>query len=273
MKSRLSRKLSAAAFWIGVSSNVSGVTSIQVITEGKTEIVGSTSAVPGGGSAANFSTAAIVVGTTFANFRMVLADGSNTRFADLRITPVAIKGALDTAGGTQSGLMVAQTSNSQGLNDSGTFSILTDFASADGTGISSMTFRLDWFAPDTQTPLPVSAEITSFDYDFNQFLRVGEADFTSARYGSALTLTSTGGSSTWQAGNSDSTFSNPAHAVILNTTSDSSMLIEVGKIGSGNSLFMFEFRDPSLNLVPEPSTALLSFAGLAGWALRRRRNA
>lgn len=263
--------LAGGVCMLALSSMSSAATSIQVSSLGKIEIVGSTSAVPDGGTASNFSTTTLVLGTTFASFQMVLANGSNTRVADLRVTPVAVTGTLDTAGGTQSGLMVAQTSNSQGLTDTGTFSILTDFAGPNLSGVSSMTFRLDWFQPDTTIPLPISVEITSFDYDFNQFLRVSTGDYSNQTHGSALTASTAAGFTRWQAGNSDSSFSNPDNAVIFNTNMDSSMFIEVGKNGSGNSLFMFEFRDPSINLVPEPSSAFLVLSGLAVFGLRRRR--
>ncbi|MGL4399165.1 MAG: PEP-CTERM sorting domain-containing protein [Luteolibacter sp.] len=273
MTSLTSHANAAATCWIAISSAALAATSIQVSSTGKTEIVGSLSTVLVGGSAANFSTTPVVLGTTSASFQMVLADGSGTRFADLRLTPTAIKGTLDTVGG-QSGLMIVQTSNSQGLMDAGTFSILTDFAAANSGGISSMTLRLDWFQPGTTIPLPVAVEMTSFDYDFNQFLRVSNTYIASEEHGSALTYTSSGGVSSWVDGaGSDSSFSNPNNAVILNTISTSSMFIEVGKTGKDNSLFMFEFRDPSINLIPEPSSALLALTGVVGLVLRRRRNA
>jgi len=255
---------------VGTSNYLSAATSIQVSSIGRTELVGSTASIPGGGTTANFSTAALVLGTSFARFQMVRADGSGTRVADLRITPTAVKGTLNTA--AASGLMIAQTVNSQGLTDSGTFSILTNFSTADGSGTSSITLRLDWLVPDTNTPFAISAEVTSFDYDFNQFLKVSNTEFSTDQHGSALTRTNSGGFTTWQAGPSNSTFSNPNNAVIFNFLSDSSTTIEVGKTGTGNSLFMFEFRDPSINLIPEPSISLLAIGGLGGLFLRRRRN-
>jgi len=256
---------------IGTSNYLSAATSIQVSSIGKTELVGSTASVLGGGATGNFSTTPLVLGTSFARFQMVQADGSGTRVADLKITPTALKGTL-SASSTQSGLMIAQTVNSQGLTDSGTFSILTNFASANGSGISSITLRLDWLVPDTNTPFAISAEVTSFDYDFNQFLKLENTDFSTGVHGSALTRTNSGGFTTWQAGSSDSTFSNPNNAVIFNFLSDSSTTIEVGKAGTGNSLFMFEFRDPSINLIPEPSISLLGALGLGGLCMRRRNH-
>lgn len=273
MKSLPSHATAVATCWIALSSAAFAVTSIQVSSVGKSEIVGSLSTVLVGGEAANFSTSQVVLGTTSARFQMILANGSGTRFADLRITPTAIKGTLDAVGG-QSGLMIVQTSDSQGLRDNGTLSILTDFATAGAGGISSMTLRFDWFQPGTNVPLPVAVEMTSFDYDYNQFLRVSNTYVASETHGSALTYASSGGFSSWSDGaNTDSSFSNPNNAVILNTPSTSSMFVEVGKTGLGNSLFMFEFRDPSINLVPEPSSALLGLAGLIGLILRRRRTA
>jgi hypothetical protein len=254
-----------------IAPKLFSATSLEVSTSGKIEIVGTNSDVIGAGNLENFSTTPITLNSSYASFQMVLADGSNTRFADLRITPVSMKGTLDTTGGG-SGLMIAQTSNSQGLVDTGTFSILTYFSSSDVNGVSSLTLRFDWFEPDSITPINISSVITSFDFDFYQFIKVSQSDYIQAAYGSALTQSFADGSTTWQSANSDSSFNNPNNAVILNTSPINSMLVEVGKVGgAGNSLFMFEFRDSSINLVPEPSGLILSLIGFVGLLCRRKR--
>lgn len=246
---------------------------------GKTEVVGTSSAVPGGGATTNFSSGTVSVGTTQANFRLVVS-GTSTRVADMKVTLVETNGALDTAD-SRSGLMIAQTSNSQGLTDPGTMSVLTDFTSV-GTGSTSfITLRFDFFAPDTSTPMSLALQLTSFDYDFNQFMRVDNADFSTEAHGSKLTKSSdTPTTTTWaDTTNSDSTFTQATNAVVLNNVPDSSFRITMGKSGTGNSLFMFEFRDPSEILdspltpitgVPEPSAALLLLAGLGLLVIRRR---
>lgn len=245
---------------------------------GKTELVGSTSSVPSGGETANFSSGSVTVGTTFAKFQLVLS-GTTTRVADMRVTVVGVRGTLDTTGG-KSGLMIAQTTNSQGLTDSGTMSILSAFSAAGTGGESSLTLRFSFFEPDTAVAKNLGLELTSFDFDYRQFMRVSNTDFTAEAHGSKLTKTSSGGNTTFSdLGNSDATFTQATNAVVLNNVVDSSFDITVGKVGTGNSLFMFEFRDPSQILdsplnpvaIPEPSSALALATGAIGLAFLRRR--
>jgi hypothetical protein len=84
--------------------------------------------------------------------------------------------------------------------------------------------------------------------------------------------------------NANSTYSEPKTAVqFLTKTGPASLQIDMGKQTSGGaSLFMFEFRDPSLVLkdtgftpnpvsIPEPTSLLMSTSVLAlGFWVRRR---
>lgn len=249
---------------------------------GKTELVGSAgSAVPGGGANNNFPSGTVVPGTTFAKFQM-LNDATKQRAFDMKVTVQSVVGTLDTSGGTKNGLMIAQTSNSQGLTDTGTLTILSDFT---GTSLTSVTFLFEFFDPDSQNPASVAMQLTSFDFDYGQFIQVSNSEFSQASFGSRLTLSQpVSGQIRYAAPNDNvnATFSDAASAVALTSVSDTSFSVTLGKLtGGGNSLFMLEFRDPSINLasslpqasaVPEPSTALL--CSIMGFAfLRRKRRA
>ncbi|RYD22362.1 MAG: hypothetical protein EOP88_08315 [Verrucomicrobiaceae bacterium] len=277
--------VTAAASLAILAPSLATAASYAVISTGKTEVVGSSSAVPGGGSSSNFSSGTVTLGTTAASFRLVLS-GTSTRFADMRITVVGISGTLDTTG-SASGMMIAQTSNSQGLTDTGTISVLTGFSSTGTGGTSSTTLRFTFFEPDSLIPKSVALELTSFDFDYNQFIQVNNSDFTHEAHGSRLTKTtnSTAGTTTWaDTKNSDSTFTDSRNAVVLNNVADSSFDLTVGKQGTGNSLFMFEFRDPSQILdtpltpttlgpapIPEPTAAVLGGFATLVLLMRRRK--
>jgi len=254
-------------------------TSYALSNFGKTEIVGSLSTVIESGAASNFPTSNLTVGTSFAKFQMVNS-ATAVRAFDMKVTLTGVFGDLDNNGG-QTGLMIAQTVNSQGLNDPGTMSVLTDFSSLLET---SITLQFDFFAPDTETPLTVALELTSFDYDYGQFLQVNNSDFTKSAHGSLLTKTNPSiGTTRWSGPNNEinATFAQTSNAVAVNNVADSSFSLTMGKTtGGGNSLYMFEFRDPSVNLgspltpvdaVPEPSGALIACLG-ALTMLRRRRD-
>jgi len=246
---------------------------------GKIELVGTSSAVPGGGVPENFPNGTVTVGVSNAYFQL-FSTQTNARFVDMRVTLTGVNGTLSTSGG-RSGLMIAQTSNSQGLTDTGTMSVLTNFSAVGTNNESSVTLRFNFFAPNTNTAQSVPLEFTSFDLDFNQFMRVLKSDFTLEAHGTALTKTQNATTMSWNdLGNTSSTFNQSSNAVALNNVADSSFQITVGKIGTGYALFMFEFRDPSSNLsspltpnaqVPEPSSTLLLISALCALPFLRRR--
>jgi len=192
-----------------------------------------------------------------------------------------VYGTLNTAGG-RSGLMIAQTSNSQGLTDTGTLSILTGFSAAGPDGSSWVKLGFSFTEPDSVTPISLAQEITSFDYDFLQFLMIDKADFSASDRGSNVSRTDTASTIRFfDANNTDASFSQASNAVALNNVADDFYSFTVGKTqGSGNSLFMFEFRDPSINLatplnpmanIPEPASAML-FGAAGILMLLRRKN-
>lgn len=246
---------------------------------GKAELVGTTSAVPAGGVVTNFPTGTVTVGQSNAYFQLFSAQ-TNARFTDMRVTVIGVNGTLSTAGG-RSGLMIAQTSNSQTLTDAGTMSVLSNFSAVGTNNESSVTLKFDFFVPDTTTAQSLPLEVTSFDYDFRQFMSVLQSDFTLEAHGTALTKTQNATTMSWtDLGNTNATFNQTSNAVALNNVPDSSFQITVGKTGSGYSLFMFEFRDPSVNLsspltpnaqVPEPSSTLLLISALCALPFVRRR--
>lgn len=177
--------------------------------------------------------------------------------------------------------MIAQTSNSQDLMDTGTLSILSDFTSVGVNQESSVSLLFEFFVPDSDTLKDVGIELTSFDHDFNQFLEVDTADFSAAASGSKLGRSGAGSKVRFaDTTNSNATFNQSSNAVVLNNRSNSSSFsTTVGKVGTGNSLFMYEFRDSSTNLdfplapisIPEPSLPAMMMVLGVGVCLRRRR--
>jgi hypothetical protein len=135
--------------------------------------------------------------------------------------------------------------------------------------------------PDPNTLKGVGIELTSFDYDYNQFLEIDAADFSAAAFGSKLSKSEDGSKVRFaDTTNSDATFNQSSNAVVLNNrSSSSSFSTTVGKVGIGDSLCMFEFRDPSTNLdfpltpipIPEPSIPTMMLILGVGACLRRRR--
>lgn len=278
MKIRSILPVALAMMSAGLLTGMCEAASYAIGSNGKTELVGSSASVPGGGANTNFAPGTVVIGTTSARFQLMAAD-TNTRFADMKVTVAAVTGSLGSPGGT-SGLMIVQTVNSQGLQDSGTMSVLANFGAKGAGGRADLTLLFEFFQPDTETGLPVALEVTSFDYDYNQFIEVAHTDFMAGAHGTKLTRTSTATTTLIaDTTNSDATFNQSSNAVVLNNVPDSSFEVTVGKVGTGNALFMFEFRDPSQVLdfpldplpIPEPSAFGLVACGILMSALTRRR--
>lgn len=268
-----------------VCSHAQTVSSLAV-TSASLETFNTSRAVPIGtsGSAANFALTTPDSGSVVGRFR--LTDLSNNQaFADLAIRYDGTRAVSDYSTIPLSGLMVVRTEDSQNLTDSGTISFLVNQSV---TSLSRFTF--DWYTPDGlyNTPKSVAINVTTFDIDFRQQVRVNETNIQTLRLATGSRLSyATGvnaGGSVWtqvyDAGNTDSNFNEPLNATQFLTRSGSSQTIEMGKTsGNGNALFMFEFRTPSAitpNLsvevpVPEPSTYAVLLGLAAGCVALTRR--
>lgn len=236
--------------------------------------------VLGSGTTANFLD---VTGSPYVDFTIKDGDDNSPDpvvLAHLRVT------LSDISSGTQ--VMLAQTSDSQGLEDTGTISLL--IGGSAGSQSNSATITFDWYTPNGlfDTSLSNQYTITSYDIDFNQFNSMRTTDIetvflsdTIGAVASNLTV-SADGSFTRVADEDPSTdadFADAENAVVFRTVEGSQQQIKVGKIGnaSGNQLYMFEFRNPpgsvdvEISPIPEPtSIALLSLGGFA-LIMRRRR--
>ena len=107
------------------STKIAEALSLEIFGDPINEIVGTTSDVPGGGSSNNFPTS-VSVGEA-ARFR-VTKEGEEVDFAELEIVYSADNGVADNQ------VMIVQTSNSQGLTDTGTVSILLTLDQSGGNG-------------------------------------------------------------------------------------------------------------------------------------------
>ncbi len=107
------------------STKIAEALSLQIFGDPINEIFGTTSDVPGGGTAANFPPS-VSVGDA-ARFR-VKKEGENDEFAQLEIKYSADNGVANNK------VMIAQTSNSQGLMDDSTVSILLTLDQSGGNG-------------------------------------------------------------------------------------------------------------------------------------------
>ena len=257
----------------GVSLQISGV---------QNEIVGTTSEVTGSGSSSNYATNTTV--GNFAIFDVAKTDG--TDFADLVVRYQADNGGIG------SNIMIAQTSNSQGLTDSGTISALIDVGNGGG---GTVDLQFDWYAPGSfvggveqagSSFITNQINYTTFDIDFQQEVSVRNADMAQYTVNGVTELTGGINSSvtTFTDSGADSTFDDPKTAVgILSRGGrDQSHLISVGKQNSdGPALFMFEFHDPSevvtftdpqITPIPEVSSSfVMSVLLLLPLSVRHRR--
>ena len=244
------------------------------------QIVGSETNVLTSGSSANYDSNTSV--NDFAVFDMQAVDTSNgsvTDFADLKVTYRADNG------GVGSDIMIAQTTNSQGLEDSATISILVDIGNGSG---GTVDIEFEWYEPGSfsggieqsgATTKTTQVKYTSLDIDFVQLNRVKTTEMESATLFDSgldttqLTAVDNGTTITVTDDGADSEFGDPTTAVqFLSKSGLSSHTITMGKQSTGGpALFMLEFRDPS-QIVPEPSSLgfIFGLVGLAAVGLRRR---
>ena len=202
--------------------------------------------------------------------------------ATLRVTLQAI-----SAGGTE--LMIARTSNSQGLTDVGTITLLlTGLGGVNvNTQVNSATFGFEWRNSANTAALGGSDSIifSSYDIDFTQRNRIAVSDYsvigTSTSPATRLTTTTALGTTTIvdPTPGTDSTFNDARNAYAFMTVAgDNNQVISVDKAGNGvtgmggNQLYMFTFRSPSplIPAIPEPSAAIIACLGAVAM-LRRRR--
>jgi len=196
--------------------------------------------IPGSGDSSNTLN---IANGSYVDFELSLENTSDA-YAHLRVSVDNIESNGSYGNGN---IMLAQTSNSQGLTDTGTLSFLMT-----GNGYNSATLTLDWYTANGlfDTRLEEERFITSYDIDFNQYNNFFTNDLTgiglsnstdlSLEYDEDLVSVYSDGSS--------ATMSDSEHAVAVLTNEIDSQEIQVGKNGKGNILFMFEFRNPSQNL-------------------------
>ena len=247
----------------------------------QTQIFGSTTDVPGSGSAANYD-----AGTLVGDFAVFDVDRNGSAYADLKVTYLA-----DNSGDIGSDIMIARTSNSQNLMDTGTLSILMNIGS--GTD-KTASIQFEWYTDGSfvggveqggASLITDQILYTSFDIDFRQVNRFTESDLASYQLHSTteLTATSSSGEISFEDANSNSTFDDPETAFsVLTAPGAQSLIVDIGKQNqNGAALFMFEFNDPPVNLstpldgptisIPEPSTFMFSMVGLAAFVVLRKR--
>ncbi|MGJ8641601.1 MAG: PEP-CTERM sorting domain-containing protein [Opitutaceae bacterium] len=276
--------LTAFAFCASTSMSSAVIMSLEV-SDVQTQIFGSTTDIPVGssGSAANYDPTPVV--GEFAVFDIeAVGEGGSSDYADLKVTYFS----NDAGAGTQ--LMIAQTTNSQGLEDSSTVSILVDLNQSAG----SITLQFDWYTPGSfingaeqvgSSLLTGQINYTTFDIDYNQRVDVQEADLASYTFNGATDLSAVTVDDTisFRDGGGDASFGDPEAAVgFLTRNTIASHQITVGKqSGNGPALFMFEFRNPSevvtfdnpdTTPVPEPTTySLIAGVLVLCCAVSRRR--
>lgn len=234
--------LSAAA--IGLLSATTAQAASLEITGVVNEVVGTTSAIPGGGTSANFPSSNVPVGSK-ARFKVSKA-GSSARFADLEVVFSGDNGNLG-------GVMIARTTNSQGLTDGGTLSILLQIGSNDRSNPLSGTgsFTFNWYEPGTNIAKPIAIDYTTFDIDFRQKVVAETDEVNSFALNGVSSLDSqfdpnNPNISIFDPINVNSTIDDPRTAAGISTRKLASHTFHLGKdVGTGNALFIFEFRDPS----------------------------
>lgn len=254
------------------------------------QLAGTTTDVAGSGTPSNFASSVSAGVNTFAVFDIdAVNDSDNSRsdFADLRVT------FLQDNGGIGSNIMIARTTDSQGLTDDGTISVLFTIGNTSG---GSAVLQFDWFTPGSfvggveqsgASLINTRINYTTFDIDFNQLVAVQNSEMSQYKLNGTTLVTATdnGTSTVFTDNGASSTFNDPKTAVeFLTRNIAASHTIEMGKqLSNGNALFMFEFRDPSdvvtfddpvVTPVPELSHfGLLAALALSGFTLSRRKSA
>jgi hypothetical protein len=243
---------------------------------------GTETSVPGSGTAANYDS-----GTAVGDYAVFDMTKNGSDYADLKVT------YLNDGAGIGSNMMIARTTDSQGLVDTGTISVLLDANSSGGA-----TLKFDWYTPGSfsdgvfQSGSLLSDKVlfTTFDIDYKQYVGVPLNQIEYVAFNAADSLEGTdltadldtkpgwvlAEDATANGINASYTDVNAAAQFMM---TGESLEMEMGKLsGNGPSLFMFEFRDPSTILpsfdsevVPEPTAiAMIGFAGLTALWVRRR---
>ena len=241
-----------------------------VITSPLLETFGTEKAIPAGGTASNTDTWAEGLVAAFAvQFTDVSANTITTEYMTVSVSLPAGSGL---SAGTDS-LMAIQTVNSQGLTDSGTFSIyVREFV--EWSLNVEFSFWDDYTASgpvdisDFSNPLVIDdLRLTSFDIDNSQRYLINNTQLTEEFKGTALS-SSVIAPFTQYTSPGSSGFDNPDYAVVASGTgSEFSIQLRHNAV----ALYMFEFRDISA-VIPEPSFAALGLLAFSGVALRRRRS-
>lgn len=252
------------------------------ISSVETQIFGTTTDVSSG-SSANYD-AGTAVGD-FAVFNVTGVNPTGPNFnGQLRVTYTADNGGIG------SDIMIARTSDSQGLTDTSTFTVLMDIGNGGGGGAQ---LTLDWFESGTYTGTTenftpgtrrISQQInfTTFDIDFNQYVAVERAATASYTLDNSTVLSAIDDGTTisFEDSGANSSVTDPTTAAEYVTISASSYDFDMGKQASGGAaLFMFEMRDPSDNVtitgtptpVPEPRAFAVILGLAALFAVQRRR--
>lgn len=234
----------------------------------------------------NYSTDAAV--GNYAVFDIQTNDGSGnitSDYAQLKVT------YLSDNGGVGSNILIAQTNNSQGLEDSGTLSVLMNLADSPTGG--SITLQFDWYTfgsfvdgEETTSSSLLAEQInyTALDIDYNQIVTVDSSDISdyTLESDSLLAADNDNGSISFTDDDAQTNVDNPRTAVSFTSTTNGSQQITIGKTDEGgDALFIFEFRDPGTiaaftdpesTVVPEPATASLLIGSLAAaYSILRRR--
>ena len=219
------------------------------------QTVGTTSNIPGSGDVNNTNTWSVgEVG------RFTAVDGANT--FGIIVSAANPTGSLTAGTDT---LMVARTTNSQGLTDAGTISVYVR-----STGRWSLDLNFAIFNATFTATENIDFTLTSLDIDFDQRYYTSTTSFSTNQTYASTNITappSVAGFNGFTA-TGNSSFSDARHAVTSKGLAQNSFNIRLSH--DNVALYMFEFRDPSV-LVPEPTTAaLLLGAGILGFARRRR---